>query len=178
MGWTNEDGRCEGWAAVVFPDGRVSVGSTNGGALVATVGPDGAVQTRTVATVGEQADVLDGRTATGWRGHCECGWQGPTWTRVLDSVQEEFDNRRAYDPDPREWGHVPDRVEQAIHQEWKSHLEPVTVTTVRTAAAALRLAQAELDQAVHAARADGQSWARIGDAAGMTRQSAHERWGR
>jgi hypothetical protein len=38
-------------------------------------------------------------------------------------------------------------------------------------------AERELRDAVIAARANGRSWARIGLAAGITRQAAHERWG-
>ncbi|WP_084797571.1 hypothetical protein [Pseudonocardia sp. Ae706_Ps2] len=45
--------------------------------------------------------------------------------------------------------------------------------------AAVRLAEIreELDTAVGLARAAGASWTVIGNAAGLTRQSAHERWG-
>ncbi|MEU6782148.1 hypothetical protein ABZ912_23335 [Nonomuraea angiospora] len=38
--------------------------------------------------------------------------------------------------------------------------------------------QERLDEAVRAAREDGRSWAAIGKAARMTKQSALERWGR
>ena len=38
-------------------------------------------------------------------------------------------------------------------------------------------AQLRLEEAVLAARAAGASWAQIGDATGMSRQAAHERWG-
>ena len=36
--------------------------------------------------------------------------------------------------------------------------------------------RAALDQTVALARRDGLSWEQIGQAAGLTRQSAHERW--
>lgn len=43
--------------------------------------------------------------------------------------------------------------------------------------AGVRAAQLRLEDAVLAARAAGASWAQIGDAAGVSRQAAHERWG-
>jgi hypothetical protein len=51
-----------------------------------------------------------------------------------------------------------------------------SLSAVRAAAAQVRTAQARLDAAVQRARADGRSWGDIGPAAGMTHQSAHERW--
>ncbi len=45
------------------------------------------------------------------------------------------------------------------------------------ASATLRQAEASLDDTVTAAREAGITWAQIGAALGMTRQSAHERWG-
>jgi hypothetical protein len=42
--------------------------------------------------------------------------------------------------------------------------------------AELGTAQANLDAAVHTARQRGLSWAKVGAAAGMTAQAAHERW--
>jgi len=41
----------------------------------------------------------------------------------------------------------------------------------------LRAAQQRLEDAVLAARAAGATWAQVGDATGMSRQAAHERWG-
>lgn len=49
---------------------------------------------------------------------------------------------------------------------------------VRSATEGVVKAQLALDAAVFAARGAGASWAQIGQAAGMSRQSAHERWGR
>lgn len=47
------------------------------------------------------------------------------------------------------------------------------IDAAHTAAAA----DAELDQAAHAARNAGASWAQIGDAVGLTRQAAQQHWG-
>lgn len=41
----------------------------------------------------------------------------------------------------------------------------------------VQASQARLDDAVAEARTAGATWAQIGDATGMSRQSAHERWG-
>lgn len=49
---------------------------------------------------------------------------------------------------------------------------------VRRAAEDRRAAELNLDHAVAAARKVGSSWAEIGDAVGISRQSAHERWRR
>lgn len=42
----------------------------------------------------------------------------------------------------------------------------------------LRTARADLERAVVAARRDHVTWQQIGDACGMTRSAAHDRWGR
>jgi len=54
---------------------------------------------------------------------------------------------------------------------------PDALVTVGQAVRSLREAHARLDQAVAEARASGATWSQIGDATGMSRQSAHERWG-
>lgn len=71
---------------------------------------------------------------------------------------------------------TPADVEEAIHREWRDHLEPETLAAVHTEAQAASAAQARLTEAVREARRDGRSWADIGSAVGITRQSAHERW--
>lgn len=51
------------------------------------------------------------------------------------------------------------------------------VERVAQATRAVQASQAELDDAVADARASGATWAQVGDATQMSRQSAHERWG-
>ncbi|HYZ55795.1 MAG TPA: hypothetical protein VE733_20170 [Streptosporangiaceae bacterium] len=170
MSYQTGDGLHEGWDAAEFPDGRLSVGSQNGGAMVRFLGPG--------LDAGAGRGVLDGRTAIGWRSVCGCGWRGPLWQRVSDPSQHNPAAHRIYDPAPSAWGDAPDGVEHAIFREWRGHLPPESLADVRAAAEAVREAQARLDEAVKRARADGSSWAGIGDAAGITRQSAHERWGK
>jgi hypothetical protein len=186
MGWQTDDGKHEGWDAAEFPDGRFAVGSENGGAMVRSIGP------------GLDADagrgVLDGRTAIGWRGLCTCGWRGHLWRKVTGDIsngppQEVLDKmaargmreltaHEAYDPDPSVYGDAPAGLEDEIWREWHGHLPPQSLADVREAALAVAGAQLQLDEAVRRARGDSCSWADIGDAAGITRQSAHERWGR
>ena len=68
-------------------------------------------------------------------------------------------------------------VEQQVGAEWLTHVAPdEALDAVRQASAALRSADQQLERAVVSARLAGASWAALGEAAGMTRQSAHERW--
>ncbi|MEU8347859.1 hypothetical protein AB0C74_39695 [Spirillospora sp. NPDC048832] len=183
MSWQTDDGAHEGWAPAVWADGWISVGSGVGGALVLPVGPDG-------RTVHDGPDTFrDGWTADGWRGHCTCGWRGQMWERVSDPAEHDVTARRIYDGDPvlidgkpvdvQRWGTAPAEVEEAVYAEWDAHVRPLgALDVVRAEANAVAEAQIRLADAVQAARAEGSSWAEIGRAAGMTRQSAHERWGR
>lgn len=54
---------------------------------------------------------------------------------------------------------------------------PGALAAVLGAATEVRSATQRLEDAVLAARAAGASWAQIGEASGMSRQAAHERWG-
>ena len=120
--------------------------------------------------------MLDGRTAIGWRGVCTCGWRGPLWRKVTDPLQEDLTAHEVYDAEPSVYGDAPPSLEDAIWQEWHDHLPPRSLADVRDEAQGVRRAQARLDDAVRRARGDGCTWAAIGDAAGITRESAHERW--
>ncbi|MEV7011969.1 DUF6225 family protein [Streptosporangium sp. NPDC051022] len=168
MGW-HMDGPSgeghEGWDATVFPGERISVGSGGGGALVRR--PDGTLE-----------EGVDGRTAIGWRGACECGWRGPLWVRVHSPQEQNTTDRRIWWDDINRYGDTPADVEEAILAEWRGHLEPPALADVRAAARAADAATARLTAAVRAARAERRSWADIGSAVGITRQSAHERWAR
>jgi hypothetical protein len=176
MSYQTDDGLHEGWDAAEFPDGRFSVGSGDGGTLVRFVGPDLDADDVLADDLGR--GVLDGRTAIGWRGLCGCGWRGPLWRKVADTGQHDLAAYRVYDPAPSVYGDAPAGIEDAIYQEWLGHLPAPALIDVRAAAEDVRKAETRLDDAVARARADGSSWADIGDAAGITRQSAHERWSR
>ncbi|WP_404316273.1 AsnC family protein [Prescottella equi] len=152
-----ERGDHEGWVAAVAPDGRGSVGSMQG---------------HVVLPGGERiADNL----VVGWRAQCECGWAGPLWTRVTDAEAADEREHRVFDT---EGGDPPVEVEDLIHPEWKAHVAPVeALAAVAAAATEARKARLRLDTVVAEARAVGASWADIGRAAEISRQSAHERWG-
>ena len=175
MGYVTDDGQHEGWDAAEFPGGLFSVGSgtsANGvsGVLVRYL--------RRELDTGEPG-VLDGRTAIGWRGVCECGWRGLLWEKVTDPAVHDLAARKVFDPAPSIYGDVPAGfLEDAIYREWLGHLPSAALADVRAAAEDVRKAEARLDEAVRRARDGGDSWADIGDAAGMARQSAHERWSR
>lgn len=105
-----------------------------------------------------------GSDTAGWQAECACGWQGPV---------------RGESPDDREApteGDAPRVLRQVLRREWAAHVGASVTAPVGRAAGEVARAQGRLDTAVRAARASGASWAQIGDAAGMTKQSAHERW--
>ena len=106
---------------------------------------------------------------TGRRAACDCGWRGGRfWPRA------EF---------PGSSSTAPDEVDGfesggGVYAEWSAHLHATLPgLAVHDAAERLTAAREELDQAVVTARRAGASWAVIGVAAGLSRQSAHERWG-
>lgn len=74
-------------------------------------------------------------------------------------------------------GEAPEPVENAIYDEWRTHVAPhLALAEVRLAAEQADAARTHLDETVRAARAAGSSWADIGRAVGTTRQAARERW--
>jgi len=101
--------------------------------------------------------------ATAWQAECACGWQG--------SVRD--DPGQGHDGDRRS---VPRVLRLAPRREWAAHVGSTVTMPVRRAAGEVARAQERLDAEVHRARLVGASWAQIGDAVGVTRQSAHERW--
>lgn len=105
-----------------------------------------------------------GPETAGWQAECACGWQGPVRAEGAD------------DDEAPAGGDAPRVLRQVARREWAAHVGASVTAPVRRAAGEVARAQARLDTAVRRARASGASWAQIGDAAGMTRQSAHERW--
>lgn len=115
---------------------------------------------------------------TGWRAGCECGWRGPDWERAEGNW-------------PPAWGHVnkhtnqlcgddaflDDDAENAVMEAWRAHIRPwKALEDVGDLAERAAEAVRELDAAVASARSGGATWADIGRAVGITRQSARERW--
>lgn len=98
---------------------------------------------------------------TGWRSTCECGWTGKTF----------------YPARPSDEGDYPSDIEDAAKAEWRDHMVPLeAIDSVAHAAEASHKADELLDNEVKFARAAGASWAAIGVAVRISRQSAHERW--
>jgi len=171
MGWISSDNEHEGWAAFVAPDGRLSASSTAGGMLVKGITghypPDKMLP---------DYEIIPDSQIIGWRGQCECGWQGEMWERVTSRETADFSRRRDYLP-PEEPAHASGEVEDAIHDEWNAHIAPSeAIVGVEAAAREYTQAGHRLDKTVAAAKAAGASWTDIGRAVGISRQSAHERW--
>lgn len=160
MGWTWDTGygpayAHEGYAAAVLDDGTI------------TARHDGLTNGRFV----------------GWCAACDCGWRGTrSWDRH-EVLTTDPDYAAAVERYPSAASIAPASVEgdedgPGALGEWRAHLAAVLpALAVHDAAVRLTDARDELDRAVHTARADGASWAVIGEAAGMTRQASHERWG-
>ena len=171
MGWVSHDNEHEGWAAPVAPDGRLSASSTAEGMLVK------GVTGRYVPDVTmPEYELIPDKEIIGWRGACVCGWQGEMWERVTTPAAADFSRRRDYVA-PDEFANASSEVEDAIQDEWTAHIAPLeAILGVEAAAREYSQAGHRLDKTVAAAKAAGASWADIGGAVGISRQSAHERW--
>ncbi|MEJ8632190.1 hypothetical protein [Streptomyces sp. MS2.AVA.5] len=112
---------------------------------------------------------------------CTCGWRGSTG--------------------PIGWGQEPESTEKPFREEWTTHarraatgladrllrelqsvLQGLAATDPRaalTAAADMeRASRLLLTESADAARSSGDSWAQVGRAVGISRQAAHERFGK
>jgi len=118
-------------------------------------------------------------TGSAYRAMCTCGWVGPTeyppgeagsWSASSDWGAHVAPIAAATPPDwllNRSDGLREDLTDLAV--EW-----PLQALAVL--AAIERWHRPLLHRAVDAARANGSSWAEIGTALGVTKQSAHERF--
>jgi hypothetical protein len=126
-----------------------------------------------------------------WVAGCECGWRGRPWTRVHSAAAAGSDawhgpedgsvvderNRLIFQPGP--YYDLDDAAERPVIDEWRQHIAPWrALEEIEELAAKVAAATRELDDAVRTARTGGVTWDQIGRAAGIARQSAHERWGR
>ena len=180
MGRQTDDGCHEGVVDCVFADGMRGGGWSSGGPIVSNR-PDGTLlppderQTRNWdEVVAFQAVCSDHRGR-------RC-WAGPVWDRVATAM-ENLDDTAYLDPFGDRKVHAPNQfglsesAEDLIMAAWDEHIAPFQgCYAVEIAAEAVTESQRELTAAVVAAREHGASWEAIGQAAGMTRQSAHERW--
>lgn len=158
MGWQTESStHHEGWTAPVLPDGRMASGSTRGAVLV---GNDAIPQDQVVA----------------FRATCECGWTGALWTRAAEPGAADEPSRQIYTATGFN-DDVPEHVEQLMWREWRDHVDPIErIADVEDAATRYAEAGTRLTETVLAARRVGATWAEVGKAVGITRQTAHVRW--
>jgi hypothetical protein len=110
-----------------------------------------------------------------WQAVCQCGWVGQRWEKAT-TIPGEYGGQ-----DPSD-AYLPDgtTVEDQAEQAWAAHVEPLDrLAQVRAAVAGLEHARQVLDDAVLTARTatPPATWADIGQATGMSKQAAHERWG-
>lgn len=106
----------------------------------------------------------------------------------LDDAMGENDDRASGAPSDGDGDDDPDDEDAAAAavEDWLDELDldevevvdPVELRRIGLAQTGIELAEAELRDAVKAARTAGQSWAAIGRTLGISRQAAHERFGR
>lgn len=179
MSWMTDDGEHEGWVARILDDGRQAHGATS------RRRDDGSTEMlELVAAVGKSVGDPKGEErvssdrVVSWVPECTCGWRGTIWERVTELHLADDATQRGWRP-LGEVGDEPQHVEEFAHAEWRRHLQPLDAATeVSRAAKAVAEHQQRLEAAVLEARRLGLSWEKIGAAAGITRQAAHERWGR
>lgn len=174
MGWLGPvvgNVQHEGYVLPLFADGQEGSGVSSGRGY----------------HVGEYdgTDAGDWRPAeqvTGWRAACECGWRGPDWTRDssgtnVDACVVDRTDRVIYLGRAAQWADLDDDAEDAVIFHWRSHIRPwKALEDVGDLAEQAAKIGRELDAAVASARSGGATWADIGRAVGITRQSARERW--
>lgn len=146
-----------------------------------------------MAALGSDIALWPSAEIVGWLLRCDCRrwdssdpyssevstWTDPIrWTRVPSVSLEDLTHHRVFASDDDVHADERPEVEEAVRTVWRrEHLDPIDVDDeIRAAVTARRDADARLDAAVAKARRIGRSWAEIGAATGMTRQSANERW--
>lgn len=181
MGWVTDTGDHEGFVDCLFADGMAGSGWSGGGITITTAA-DG-----TEIPYGQQPPSRPASEVVGWRVGCNCNygqpgrdriWHGQPWTRA---AEEDIDHRRLCVTDEQALEMVFDDEGPGrfLYAEWeRDHLGAYhDLAGVAAAAHAVAQARRQLDTAVAMARVAGASWADVGKAAGISRQSAHERWG-
>lgn len=176
MGWIDENNDHEMYVAPMFRDG--ASGTTHGrqGVNVGGVAP-------------EDEDWRDPADIVGWEVRCNC-YEGESarnytttvltrWTRVGSPEDQDRAAGRFYaEDDVAEFMGDREDVERLALALWDAHRKPVdALHLIEAAAQAYARTRRELDAAVTAGRSTGLSWADVGRAVGITRQSARERWG-
>lgn len=186
MSWTTEDGQHEGYLVPLFLDGHRGSGVTGGSiphdqVVVGTEiqAEDGSWSwpTRPAAEVSGWVICCDCHTATNFTPAST--WTGPVFTRVPSQTLESIRELRIFaeDDDVPYVGERPE-IGDAARELWRiEHAFAVdAITELEAASEASAQARLRLDAAAALARHSGASWADIGRATGMARQSAQERW--
>ncbi|GAA2842527.1 hypothetical protein [Kribbella solani] len=180
MGWAFEGEGLEdheGYAVFVTVDGRESGSSSADGLWIWR--PDAQVRAAAAWAEGRSpgdedvSELVAWEQLAGWQAACTCGWRGERWDRDATVQGEDggYHPDDAFLPDGRD-------VEDVAHDAWIEHMAPYRrLGRVKDAAAAAVLSRQALDEAVRDAKTGGATWADIGEAAGMSRQAAHTRWG-
>lgn len=182
----------EGYLVAEFDDGRRALGITGTGVppghLAVDQYGDGTFGQEAVRRHGGQPEFMTrpAGEVVGWRVMCNCYAAGATmpterwfsqqlWTRVASPVRDDPSAFRIYATDDD----ILDVTNNDAAYEvwWNEHINELDTTAAITAALqAIRTGQEQLDRAVARARQNRLSWAKIGAAAGMSAQAAHERW--
>jgi hypothetical protein len=200
MGWEYSTGGQggewhEGYMVAEFEDGLRALGISGAGIppghLAVDQYGDGTFGQEAVRRHGGEAAFLTrpAGEVIGWRVVCNCYAAGDTtptkrwfsqhlWKRVPSPVRHDPHAFRIYAADDDLLDVISGDVNMAAHDVWfNEHIDEVDgEAAIKAALAAIRAAEDQLDQAVVRARQKRLSWARIGAAAGMSAQSAHERW--
>ncbi len=185
----------EGFMAAEFDDGYRALGISGSGI------PEGhlAVDQHGDGTFGQEAVRRHGGDAAfqtrpagdviGWRVACNCYNPGDVmpskrwssqrlWTRVPSPVRHDPVAFRIYAADDE----ILDVISGDVHNAgravwWDEHISDIDAeANIRAALVVIRSGEQQLDHAVLQARSKQLSWAKIGAAAQMSAQSAHERW--
>ena len=181
MGWISSDELHEGYLEVVLVDGKTSSTSNGTGPVVMLTDDQGNY------TGTDEQRTHDEIVA--WVLRCDCAssspdvldtWTGDRWERVATPTLEDLENGRIYVAPGDYAAGIMDRpdVEAVARSRWLAeHVSPhEALAVIRTSCTEIAAAKRRLDEAVLYGRSAGQTWERIGQAAGMTRQSAQERW--
>lgn len=113
MGWVDEDFGHEGYLAGLFADGSTS-GAFAGLDCYVTHAPSGQVYPRETWQVRPATDIV------GWVPVCACGWHGEPWMRVFEMLEEDRQDRTAFDES--DTGEAPDWVLDLVYPEWAAHV--------------------------------------------------------
>ncbi|MGJ3192218.1 hypothetical protein [Paenarthrobacter sp. FR1] len=185
MGWFTEGSDHEGYVVCVFADGMY--GAAGGKhRQISLMTPDGNM----IWENDNDPDTVVWRPPSqvvGWNVACSCEphrkhvIMDQLWTRVWDPDEEDPTRRRIYagDPSSDDAAYVSDRedLEPLFIEQWHQHIAPdLHLHTISTLGEQLKQIEAQLNEAVAAARSDGLSWDKIGRAYGITRQGARSRW--